>query len=113
MICKLPSSSLRRDCIRGSIYEHPRDLGLYDWGALWHPLLIFPSPIIQLAPLRPTEVKGLAQSPTVGQKQSWDSNYSQHPSLRNEGSRENQGRKKDGIFQRPRTGLLSFAQASV
>lgn len=43
-------------------------------GALRHPLLIFPSPIIQLAPLRPTEVKGLAQSPTVGRKQSWDSN---------------------------------------
>lgn len=41
--------------------------------ALQHPLML-PRPITQLAPLRPKEVRGLAQGPTVGQKPSWNSN---------------------------------------
>lgn len=85
------------------------------------PLLILPGPIIHFAPLRPEEVKGLAQSSTEGQKQNWDSNLNSREgpkastpnhcdqSARNKAGHEDKGRRKVGMFQRPRTGPPGFS----
>lgn len=117
MICKLPSSSLRRDCVRGSIYEHPRDLGLYGRSSA-APLVDFSQPHYTVGTTEAHRGEGTCPKPHNGSETELGFKlkgrpHSQHPSLRNKGSHENQGRKKAGIFQRPRTGLPSFAQASV
>lgn len=73
MTCELPPSSCKRNCIGGNVLWGTPETSGTMLRALQHPLILL-RPITQLAPLRPKEVRGLAQGPTVGQKPSWNSN---------------------------------------